>query len=499
MSTAPNLKQNETSQGLFEWLQHTSNIGIWKYDLINNTLEWSDETYRIHEIEVGTQIAVEEAINFYKEGASRDLIAKSVNECIDKGTPFEGYVQLITAKGNQRDVRAIGRRISSESGVPTHIEGLFQDLTKINKANSKIESLTHALAEYSSALNETSILAKTDPRGQILEVNDLFCEISEYSREELLGQDHRILNSGFHPKSFFTDMWKHISQDKVWRGHIKNRKKHGDYYWVDTTIYPLHSKDGKLHSFLAIRTDITDLKEKQVADLNLVKFASVGESAAQTLHDVMNPLNNIQGTSTYLKRVETDDKGKEYLDKAKTMISTNIARIIKIFDGMRSMLLDEVDFEPVGLTQVLDRAKNSTISGLRSRQVDITFEETSIIFNQGNENLLIQVFTNLFKNSLDAIADLPSQWIKVTTDKGDRGHLIISVTDSGLGIPTDVQRHLFDPLYTTKKNKGGTGLGLALVKKVVELHKGTIKVNQDSDHTQIVMEFPAETIGRKSQ
>lgn len=110
------------------------------------------------------------------------------------------------------------------------------------------------------ALNITAIVAETNEKGRIIYSNDNFCKISGYSKEELFGSDHRILNSGYHPREFFQDLWETIQSGKVWQGEIKNKAKNGSYYWVDTTIVPFKDEMGGIKKFIAIRRDITQKK-----------------------------------------------------------------------------------------------------------------------------------------------------------------------------------------------------------------------------------------------
>src|SRR6202165_3801597 len=166
----------------------------------------------------------------------------------------------------------------------------FEDLERPGSDLALQESLKE-LADIKFALDQSTIVAITDQRGIINYVNDEFCRISKYSRDALLGQDHRIIHSGYHPKEFIRDLWTTIAAGKVWKGDLRNRAKDGSIYWVDTTIVPFLNSDGKPYQYVAIRHDITQLKlaeEKilqQTAELQrAAQLSFVGELAAGLAH-----------------------------------------------------------------------------------------------------------------------------------------------------------------------------------------------------------------------
>jgi PAS domain S-box-containing protein len=151
------------------------------------------------------------------------------------------------------ELYAIARDVTLDKAIKAELEGTIEDIKLAQKD----------LRDINLAINESTLVSKADAKGRITYANGKFCEISKYNVFELIGSDHRILNSGYHSKEFFRDLWQTISNGLIWKGEIKNKAKDGSYYWVESTIVPFLDTNGNLKEYISIRNDITEIKNAQ--------------------------------------------------------------------------------------------------------------------------------------------------------------------------------------------------------------------------------------------
>ena len=341
-------------------------------------------------------------------------------------------------------------------------------VTKFSKTGQALDRSTKNLADTNFALNHAAIVATTNVKGEITFVNDKFVEISKYPREALLGQDHRIINSGYHSTEFMRDLWLTIANGRIWRGELRNRASDGTTYWVDTTIVPFLDERGKPYQYMAIRYDITDRKRSEDRLREQAALARLGEMAAVVAHEVKNPLAAIKGALQVIGgRMAADSRER-------AIIGDVVARVDSLNDTVHDLLVfarpREPKLIPVNVAELIE----SNVALLRKDPA-----HGAVAMNLVGSRPMAQldleqmktVFLNLLLNAVQAAG--AGGRIDVTIATDDLA-ATVAVADNGPGIPDDVRARIFEPFFTTKHR--GTGLGLPTARRMVERHRGTIDV-----------------------
>src|ERR1019366_5358538 len=248
--------------------------------------------------------------------------SRELQESLAKGR-FEAQAQRVRKDGSAFWANVVITPMYDDAGALSGFSKVARDITQqkadereIRKLNdelehrvvertAQLETANKELADQKFALDQHAIVAMTDVQGAITYVNDKFCAISQYSKDELIGRNHRILNSGYHPKEFFQQMYSTIANGQVWRGEMRNRAKDGSIYWVDATIVPFVNSEGKPRQYVAIRADITERKraEEEIRQLNAELERKVEELARSNAdleqfayvasHDLQEPLRMV--------------------------------------------------------------------------------------------------------------------------------------------------------------------------------------------------------------
>lgn len=360
----------------------------------------------------------------------------------------------------------------NENRKPYQYVAIRTDISNRKRAEEHLKESIKDNTDIRFALDQSTIVAFTDARGIITSVNDKFCEISKYSREEIIGKDHNILNSGHHSKLFFKEMWKTIGEGKVWKGEIRNKAKDGTYYWVDTTIVPFLNENGKPYQYVAIRNDITERKKTEEFLHRQDKLAAVGQLAAGVAHEIRNPLTSMKGYAEFLTLDEKDPERLEFMN----IILDEIERVNTIVEDFMVLAKPKmVELEEKNVVPVIKNVVSLLEFEARKKHVKLSFDcPHEIIQIECDENRLKQVFLNFIKNGIEAMPNGGELHVKTMIHDNN---VQISIQDTGVGIPKEKLKQLGEPFYTTKKN--GNGLGLMVSFKIIENHNGKVFVESE--------------------
>ncbi len=423
---------------------------------------------------------------------------RSIWETIGNGRVWKGEIKNKAKDGSFYWVDTTIVPYLGEDGKPQQYIAIRADITDRKRADEQTAEALHELNNVKSAIDEHAIVAITDKKGKITYVNDKFCAISRYSRAELIGQDHRIINSAHHPKQFIRGIWQTISGGRVWKGEIKNKAKDGSFYWVDTTIVPYLAENGKPIQYIAIRADITERKQAesalQKAQNELQDHAAtleatvtartaalretIGELEAFSYsisHDMRAPLRAMQSFSTIL--------GEECADQVPPTGMEYIRRISSAASRMDGLIKDVLTYSRVARTDLpleivnLGGLLRDIIESYPSFQPPAAKVELigkfPVVF--AIQAVLTQCVSNLLGNAVKFVDAGVVPRVRVWAELNEpQGLVRVFFKDNGLGIEKDEHQSIFGIFQRISKKYEGSGIGLSIVKKGVERMGGSV-------------------------
>jgi PAS domain S-box-containing protein len=371
--------------------------------------------------------------------------------------------------------------------------------------HSKAEEETLKLS--TAIIQSPTIVVITDPNGNIEYVNPKFTEVTGYTLEEAKWKNPKFLNSGFHDKLFFADLWKTILSGKIWQGELKNKKKNGELYWENALISPIKDSDGKIIHFVAVKEDITEKKtmieelivaKEKAEEMNRIKSSFF----ANMSHELRTPMVGILGFSEVLM-----NELKDYPNYVAMISSINVSgqRLLETLNLILNLSkLEaskvEVNLKPQNIIPILKESFGFFESAAAKKTIDYTFVSVhSEIVCNIDQLLFSSIFNNLLNN---AIKFTDSGSVKLIVSN-DSENATISVSDTGVGISEAKQNLIWEEFRQASEgyNRGfeGTGLGLTIAKKYTDLMHGSVSVKSTlGKGTTFIVSFPLTNKNLKS-
>ena len=352
------------------------------------------------------------------------------------------------------------------------------------------------LEQLKTILGQHAATARINVNGRFITVNRKFCASCGYSKEELIGQDIKILNSGIHPPAAFKDMWDSAVEGSSWHGELCHRAKDGTLNWGETSITPHLNNNREIDSFNYLSTDIT---ARVIAEQALVESVRAHKRSNEDLqqfanivsHDMQEPLRMVSSFVTLLSRRygdELDDSAREYI----TFAVDGVKRMQDLLDGLLEFSRVQTSGDPfskLDLTEAVEAAVNNLTVLIEETGALITIDPLCTV--KGDKTQLMQIFQNLITNAIK-FCQAPPAMIHISALREEDGWSV-AVTDNGIGIDPKYFESVFQIFRRLhgRQKYAGTGVGLAICKRIMERHNGTIRVQSEPEKgSTFTLKFP---------
>ncbi len=497
-------------EDILEKAGRVAHVGAWEVDLQTMQVYWSDETYRIHEVDERKPITVEEAIQFYAPEAQA-IISKAVEQAIKEGKSYDLELPLITAKGTPKWVHTIGYPEFKEGKV-VRLYGVFQDITERKAFEATLEKNRELLQTIFDESPDAIFLvdAQTD---LIVDCNARAESLFERTKSEMIGKN----GQSFHVKPFTEKeqekIFEKIKQQGAWSGEIEYLNPTGKRWWGWLSLRVLQLSANpmllvRISDITAMRNAQKEKEQLQQQVLHLQKLEALGTLSAGVAHDFNNLLTVIQMANSMLKLKAKSLPIEKYTETIHQTVERGKNMVSQLGLFARS---NKAELSPLRLRDVLAQVRSMlSVSMPKNIRIQMQFEtERDVIM--GNMTNLAQVFLNLAINARDAMPDggeitftlsrLMRSEVPPSVQVGSAlEYVVVSVRDTGTGMSEEVKARIFEPFFTTKGIGKGTGLGLAIVFGVVQNHGGAIDVQSTlGKGTTFTLYFPASEQAMESE
>ena len=353
-------------------------------------------------------------------------------------------------------------------------------VSELSETRIAYQNTIHELIQQKDTLDNHAIVSITDEFGSISYVNEKFCEISGFSRQELIGSNHRMLKSNVHPDGFYEELWSTITQGKVWHGEVCNQRKDGSHYWVKSTISPFLDTTGKPYQYVSIRTNITELLEAKLEAEKANRAKSIFMSSMS--HELRTPMNAILGFAQLLE-MKMEGQELDFIKEIKGAGNHLLALINEILDlsnietGEFQPMFEKIDintFVNESILAVQDIANNKNI------KINQIIEEGSVIYVIADRRRLKQALLNYLTNAVKFNHDNGDVLISIKLIDSSKCRILVK--DSGPGLSKEQLSKIFNPFTKKDEHVGlteGSGIGLTITKRIVEIMKGRVGVESE--------------------
>ena len=422
------------------------------------------------------------SILYFAEARQQPLL-QAMNAVL-KGQTISYEINYVQSDGSDKWYRMNMYPVFDKNGKAAGIIMAVEDINERKQNELHLNRIVKEITDYKLALDESSIVFLTDEKGMISYANENCLRMTEFSKEEILHKNMHFLNSGYHSREFFANLWQTIQRGEIWKGEIRNRNKSGNYFWVDCTIVPFIDKDRNPYQYIAIQRDITLSKNAEI-ELNK-SFGLVNEQNKRLLnfsyivsHNLRSHTSNILSILNFLEK-ESSEKGRSelmmHLKKVSRSLNDtlyNLNEVVSIRNNINLVI------EPLNLLDYLNQAIKVQSELIALKKAEIINKVAANCIINCNPAYLESILLNFISNAIKYSHPQRLPILEIEA-RQEQDQLVLVFSDNGIGIDLDRNKDkLFGMYKTFSNNPDARGIGLFITKNQIDAMGGRVEVESE--------------------